>query len=279
MNTSNHAIISEARKALLKAKASPDGILSFESMDSMDVRISTDCIDRCLNFLETMLNAVGGHGFVIEIDNKENDKGSYLRKGKERVQFHVEEELEATPHILTKEEEKKVARKQFLYGSFGMYPKEMYLLQWEPPQFDYRPSGRLIFKIDNISGSGLRQKWCEKPGRTLNDLLPKLILNIVKAAEYLNNERIEWERREREWEEEKRRSEAREFEQKLEEKRIKLLNKLLRNWSEQKKILEFLVYIENEIPANKRTEDFTDWLEWVDIHATRLTPTAEIDLE
>ena len=258
-------IISEAKSQLQNAKANELGILEVKLSPYIDVRIGRGCIERCTELLNVMFAVLEEKklSFLIEKDERDGKSKSYMCRGEDRIQFHIEEELDATPHILTDAEKKKVARKEFLWGRFGNYPREYHLMSWEPPKYDYHLSGRLLLKINNISSSGLRQKWYDKEGQPLEKSLPKIIWGFLAAADYLANKRIEQERYQQAWiKQEQQREEFLQNEQ-LEEERCQRLRRILKRRSEQKELLELVMYIESEVPFDRRTKTFNEWLDWI----------------
>lgn len=269
-----HKLVEATKKRLENAKPDDNGILVTQAKRCLDIRVSDACMDRALNLLNMLFSVLEQRGFSIEIKEEENSirPFTYLELVAEKVQIHIEEKLNSTPHILTDAEKKKVARKEFLYGKYSMYPNEWHMMSWEPPKWDYHPSGQLQFKIDNLQSSGLRQNWSDSAGKPLESLLPTIAYYIIQSAAHLRNRTLEREERDRRWAEEARQREERERQQLEEQKKVEHLDKLLGKWSRREEILQFLTWIDGNIASEERTEEFIQWYGWAESYAQKLNP-------
>jgi hypothetical protein len=272
-----HKLVEATKKQLSHTKSDENGILVTQAKRCLDIRVSGACMDRALNLLNTLFAVLEQRGFSIEIREEENSARACtcLKLAGEEVEVHVEEKLHSTPHTLTAAEKKKLARKEFLYGQYVMYPKEWHLHSWEPPKWDYHPSGELQFKIDNLQSSGQRQNWSDSRRRPLENLLPTIAYHIIQSAAYLRKRTCE--REERDWRlAEEARQRAEQERQRLEElKKVEHLDKLLGQWTKREEILRFLSWVDDNMPSEGGTEDFVQWYEWANSYAQRLNPLAK----
>lgn len=272
-----HKLVETTKKQLRNAKADDNGILVTSAKHCLDIRVSRSCIDRALNLLNTLFAVLEQRGFSVEVKEEEKTTRSltFLKLAGEEVQFHVEEQLNRTPHVLTDAEKKKLARKEALGGNYGRYRTDWQLYSWEPPKWDYGPSGVLQFKIDNLQSSRQRQNWSDSTDRELESLLPTIAYWIIQAAVYLRNRTLEREERERRWAEEARQRAERKRQRLEEQEKVDHLDKLLRQWCKREEVLRFLNWLDDNISSEGRTEDFIRWYEWAKSYAERLDPLAK----
>lgn len=277
-----HKLVEATKKQLKKAKADDNGILVTEAMSCLDIRVSRPCVDRALNLLNTLFAALEQRGFTIE--SKGENKSARrvgparpvtcLKMAGEEVQVHIEEKLNRTTHVLTDAEKKMLAREESPSGRYGRSADYWQLYSWQPPEWDYQPSGQLHFKIDNLRFSGLRQNWSEGTDRQLENSLPAIAYHIIQAIAYLRQQTLERQERERHWVEEERQRAEREQQRLEEQRKAEHLDKLLGRWSRQKEIMRFLGWLDENIPSEERTEDYLEWYEWAKSYAQRLDPLA-----
>lgn len=272
-----HKLVEATKKRLENAKPDDNGILVTQAKRCLDIRVSNDCMDRALSLLNKLFIVLEERGFSIEIKEEEKiiSPLTCLKLDGEAVQIHIEEKLNSTPHILTDAEKKKLARKEFLYGRYSDYPNEWHMMSWEPPKWDYHPSGQLQFKIDNLQSSGLRQNWSDSADRKLESLLPTIAYYVIQSASYLRNRTLEREARDRRWAEEARKRAEYERQQLEEQKKVEHLDKLLAKWSKREEILQFLAWIDGNIADDESTDEFIQWYEWAKNYAQKLNPLAK----
>lgn len=281
----SNKLVEATKKQLRSAKADDNGIVITGGKHCLDIRVTKSSIDRALGLLNTLFAVLEQRGFSIEIgeDKKTTRSITFLKYAGEKVQIHVEEPLNRTPHVLTDAENKKLTKKEALHsnsGNYSGYRNDWHLYSWEPPKWDYSPSGQLQFKIDNLQSSRQRQNWSDSTEGTdkqLESLLPIIAYWIIQGAAYLRNQTLERQERERRWAEEARQKAERERQRLEEQERIDHLEKLLKQWSKREEIMQFLSWLDVNISDDRRTEDFTRWYEWAESYAQRLCPLTKTD--
>jgi hypothetical protein len=293
----SNKLVEATRKQLRKAKADDNGILVTQGKQCLDVRVTRPSMDRSLNLLNTLFAVLEQRGFSIELQEAEKPTRflTCLKLAGEEVQVHLEEKLDRTEHVLTHAEKKKLSRKEALssrsgssggfgsYGGYGNYSSysrsadDSGIYWWEPPKWDYHPSGQLRFEIDNLQSSGQRHNWSDSSCRQLESLLLEIAYHIIQAAEYLKKQALELEGRKRRWAEEERQRADRELQRLEEQRKADHLEKLLGQWSKQGEIMQFLSWLDGNMPAEDRTEDFIHWYEWAKSYAQKLNPLAKKD--
>lgn len=100
-------------------------------------------------------------------------------------------------------------------------------------------SGRLALKIGGPDRVGGRRTWADGKQQRLEQCLNKFIEGLIRIAETPKAERLEDERRQREWEE-RQRQRAEEYRQQAEEKRRseQLLDQIDR-WDRSRRIRDY----------------------------------------
>ncbi len=276
--TDCHKLTAITEKRFKNSKPHSFGVLLPNSNRHLDIRVCKNSLNRALRIFDAIIRAAENRGFSIVLKEVQNKFITVFQVHGEKIHVHIEEKPAREPHQLSDIEKDKLRRKQKYEknGSSGMSWSEYSdVMFWRPPQYDYFPSGNLFFKIDNLLWSGTQQTWSDGKTQRLEDLLNKIMVGLVAAAEHFKIERAEKERREKEWEE-RRKILEREKEERIEEQRkIQKLKDQANAWDEYKKMKAYIEVLKKTASDQKTKE----WIDWAEGYLTKNSPIKVSDYE
>jgi len=148
------------------------------------------------------------------------------------------------------------------------------------PNYKHDPNGKLALKIKSFFPGQTRKTWSDGKRQRIENCLNAFVLELIRGAERKRLERIESDRREKEWKAEQLRREEEARRRELEMAKLFDLDSRVTDWNHAASILEFAKSVEDS--AISRGEDTSPaselglWLAWVRDHAHRLK-TAAVD--
>lgn len=225
----------------------------------LDIAVSPDRLDRALRIMDALIKALETRGFEVSVvhlyphRSYEHIATQVLVFG-EAFQFNLQEHVDRTQKPMTRSS---------IFGS----------------KYEYRPSGRLILRIETyIEG---RKNWSDGSRQRVEGCLNDFIALLVEEAAIKRAERAEQERRKRLEEEERRRREEAELRREEEEARIQALIKGAEAWERSRQIRAYLKAVKEQaiekygqIASGSKIEQ---WLTWAEQQANRLDPLSSID--
>ncbi|MGE5546435.1 MAG: hypothetical protein ACM33T_06035 [Solirubrobacterales bacterium] len=251
-----HPLVRATEAALLKqAKKDPDGMLYAWGDGVLDVRgIGVKGMDRALLILDVIAKAVEARGHEIVFR-----KGKpCVKVGKHEVEFYLSDLHETHPHVVTAEE--KVRQK-----------KEPW---FTPSKYESRPSGNLVFHLDDQYAGAPRKSWRDGKRQRLDNLLDDIVEAFEIAAACIQAREDRWERERQESAERERRRHILEQRQREENARVESFVKAAENWDLGKKLDAYADAVEQS--AKMRGEDAAPevqrWLAWARAKAAQLDP-------
>lgn len=180
-----HPIVDQAFQKLKKVKPDSQGFLDLPRGKWLAIKISPQLLQRAVQLMDTLFKAAEHRGRKVGLRVGEQG-GAVIEVGGEPVGVRLEEETDRVKHVVTPADQARAKRDPW----------------FKIPEFDQVPSGRIMFVIDNASGG--RRKWAEGTRWKQEQRIEKLLTGIETAAAAIKQERLEWERRQKEWDEEKR---------------------------------------------------------------------------
>lgn len=128
--TDPHRLIDRTSKSLRGAKANDHHIVRPRAKHCLDVEITKGSIDRAMRVMDALIKAFEQRGFEVTVGEQEQTQVTILG---ETLGIHLEERIQRVPHVMTSQEEKRVARDPYYH--------------FQIPDFDYQPTGKLTFSI------------------------------------------------------------------------------------------------------------------------------------
>lgn len=173
-----HPMTKAVGKKLEKARADQFGAVTCAIPGAFRVRAPRESIDRALALIDALAVAFDARGLPIEKGPENGTAG--VRVGGQLLRLSLEETSSRQVHRAT-EAEKEVIRR----GGYN-----------SAPLYDFRPSGNMTLKIENVWQAGVQASWRDTPARRLEDRLNEVVAGLYRAAHAIDlKDRVEAERR------------------------------------------------------------------------------------
>lgn len=248
-----HPVVAQARAHYEKAGHADDRRGDPHRPRVLELRVSPASLHRALRLADALFKAAEARGHKMML--KPGDYGgACVVVGDQPVRVSLEERFERVPHEITKAEQ--AARKRNPYVLI--------------PTHDARPTGELTFLVQNVASA--RGRWSEGERWKQEDRIGAVLAGIEAAAIKLRAERLEWERREREWQAaEERRQREQEWREKL--------DRHLAGWRLARDIRALVAELRQVVAMADGAEsdgDLDAWLSWALRYADRIDPVAAL---
>lgn len=222
--------LAATRRAIEKARPDGQGFAAIQGAGLVPLRIAPASIDRALSILSRLLALAESQGYRPRI----TDAGLALAIDDETVSFGIEERAQNVPHEPTAAELKQAADHE-RWGFSGT--------PW--PKYDHVPSARLALTIHENSYGGLRRNYADGKTRTLEDLLPDVIVGCAEHAAMIKERRRADEERARRWKEAEARRARTAAHQAREKRRLEFAEAVHAQLVQRGKLSAVLVHLEN----------------------------------
>jgi hypothetical protein len=275
-----HKLIAAARK-LLRGREDSDGYLSCRDVSCINVCVTKGSLDRALRIMDAILRAIERLGYPVEVtrplsqEEREYqrhtfgnvpDNATRVLVAGEWIEFGISERLNSVR--IPAEPPKWIKGKE----------RESWL-QSGYQTTRHMPSGALALKITNCEYIGIRTTWRDATHQRVDKCLGAFVAYLPIAAEAKRLDRLEKERRAREWEEEKRRKEEARARAQKEAEREKRLQEEIRDWRLARDTRAYVAEIRALLASNgpvKASSALLDDIEWMDAFAERIDPVRTI---
>ena len=254
---SAHPLVIRTRKILQAVKPHRWSSISTariyaDQPEYLDVKVSKGALDRALRIMQALIDGLSTKGYTVTVKEKDptNHRSTwdtYVSIQGEPVQFWLEEPTEIIERTLTPKEMKE-----------GPHSTKSYV-----------PTGRLIFMIKHYR-DGARTKWslpAEDAG--VGGMLASFVDGLIDSAKVGRVNRLEYEKRAREYAENTRRiNEA--------EEAIRNLKQNAAAWEQVQKLREFLAAVNvaaiRKSGAVDPTSKLGRWLTWAKSYVDSVDP-------
>lgn len=255
-----HREVEKALRSLRGARKGEWGVLVPRAARRLDIRVTAGCLDRALRIMDAVLKAAETLGHRVAI-TAEPPQRACLQVNGEEIRFSLQEQLERVAHRSTPDDRfKAIAQSWF-----------------QPPKFDYVPTGRLQLKIESSDGG--RNRWSDGKRRTLEDHLGHFLRGLTLAAEARVAGRAraaEYEQRRREETERRIEADRRRWEEK---RREEALLRQVRDWITARDVRLYLIELRKAarvmVPSNLGVDSAESWISWAASYAQRLDPVSQ----
>jgi hypothetical protein len=132
-----HPVARATLQRLKSQKPNEYGCLVCAGSDIFSVSVSPTQLDRALRILNAIVRASEERGFLVQ----KGETSGYLQVDTERINFSLYEKIDRIPHQQTPAEAVRAAKERKSSPTLSEYRP------WWQPQWDYRPSGRLILEL------------------------------------------------------------------------------------------------------------------------------------
>ncbi len=232
--------------------------------DMLSICVTPASVERAIRLMDAFLEKCKAAGCpVSNSQDKEGNWSSTAQVDKQRVRFHLQENVKQIDHVLTPEE--KASKKKYPQLSHG-------------PRFDYLPTGTFRLLLGSHRwGSEFRRKWNDTKRRNLEAILDKIVESVPVVAQLQQAEDDRWDRIEQENQEKERlRYEEQARQRKLKEE-LDILMDQANRWSQSRLIREYVGAAREMVEKRGKIEpgsEAEDWMNWALGHADRIDPLA-----
>ena len=258
-----HKLVARTETRLRKAKPGTRGLVRPKGKGVLDVWVSPDSIDRTLRIMDALVKALEARGFSVSVDDNEK-RSTRVTVLDETFAICMEEDYERQEKEKTPEQAAQDA-----------------VFRWRSsrPEYEYMPTGRLALLIKGTRVRGMRHRWGDGKKQRVENCLNKFVMGLINMAVAERAERLESERRHRQWEEEWRKERERQRRLEEEQRRIKALCSAATAHHEAQKIRAYVDAVREAVIEREGQIDpigpMVCWLRWATRQADRLDPIAE----
>jgi hypothetical protein len=175
-----HPMTKAASKCLERARPDQFGAISCAIPAAFRVRVPRESVGRALRIIDALAKAFDARGLTIERGGEKSSAA--VRVAGQALRLSLEETSSRQVHRAT-EAEKAEARRRGHSSA---------------PLYDFRPSGVMTLKIDNIWQAGVQSSWRDTPARRLEARLNEAVAGLYRAAHAIEvGERKQAERQRR----------------------------------------------------------------------------------
>jgi len=237
------------------------GILRLRTSGCLNVSVGRQSVGRAMRLMDALIKALGAQGSMVTVVERDRARQTCVKLLDETIEIELREVVNRT-------------EKQFTAAQMREREKSYWLR--DRKEYEFFPSGNLVFNILTYCGEGVRKVWSDGKRQRLENCLGSVVAGLRLAAEGVKTLRLERERREREWHEKERRRLEDQERRRKEEERIKNLEKLVANWDQSRKIREFVAAVEKAMAEAKEngitTPDLSEWFSWARGYADSIDP-------
>lgn len=245
-HASASTIVRDVRLLLRNGRSEGDGTLVPGRKGRCSVRVTRSCLPRALALLKTLVGAVRHVGYDLAFE----DGLLKVMVADDSMDLLIRERVVRRPHVAD--------------------PEEMW-----PRKFDLKPTGELCVSVEGRWIS-TRTLWNESAGRPSEQLVPRVLAGILRAAASMRDASLAQERRMAEYREARRLEEEREAHRAAERQRIEHLDGLVEGWDRSRRIHAFLDAVERGSCSFTQPRSWPGnpggWFEWARRYADHLDP-------
>jgi hypothetical protein len=255
----SHALVVRTEKLLAQGKETEKKLIAPKNGALPHLLVSREQIPRALRIINALFLALEERGQSVSWSKEEEAILTLVVDG-ETVRFCVLEITESLRHVLTPEEQKR---------------------PWTAPKWDYKLTGKLQFRVDNLPYSGgVRGTWSDGKYQRLEKCIGDFIVALRVAAAAIKKNRQETEERERRWEEERKQQEEQRRKAAEHKRKAEFVTELIRNWEEAQNVRTFVKALAEcagklELSEEEKSE-IQQVVDWTTGYAEFLDPLSDL---
>ena len=220
--------------------------------ESFEVSVGPENIDRAAAILQTLHNGLKKRGYYIGENPADPKKSRDYRQREEHPIYAIVLDEYISFKITETSKRRDLSEEE---------RKRRY------ERYQYTPSGQLTFEILNAPhGNSIRTKWQDRKLIRVEKEIQDIIINMIKTATMLKEERAQRIKQEEIWAVEREKRRLQEKEKKIEEARVENLIKEADRMVRIKQIKEYIELIstigKERLGDDYPESDFSKWVEW-----------------
>jgi hypothetical protein len=268
-----HKLVALSAKLLQRTKPF-NGVVRVRDRRCLDVAVSPGALDRALRVMEALVRAIEERGLELEVTNvhTEDARGGYAEPREGEPPSNVTRVRVAGEWIQFSLAE-KIAQKRPPPPPAPAHLRGAHADIWQslqrPPR-EYEPTGILTLAMTGRSG------WRDGKRRRVEDCLNEFVSSLYVQADAIKTNRIEQERRKKEWEREQERRWKEQRRQEEEARRAKELEGVIGQWRYAHDVRAYVAEARQMVADAELTmnEDspFNKWLQFASSYAEKIDP-------
>lgn len=172
-----HPMTKALAKRMEKARADQYGGITCAIPAAFRVRVPRESIDRALGIIDALAVAFDARGLAIEKGSESGTAAVWV--GGQLLRLSLEETSSRHVHRATEAERDAIRRRGYSSA----------------PLYDFRPSGNMMLKIENIWQAGVQSSWRDTAARRIENRLNEVVAGLYRAAHAIDIK--EWKEAER----------------------------------------------------------------------------------
>src|SRR3984885_9545149 len=255
----SHDLVTRTEKLLASGKEHEKKLVVPKGGTLSHLLVSREQMARALRIMNALFLALEERGHSISWP-KEEEAALTLGIDGETVRFCVLEITESLRHVLTPAEQK--------------HP-------WRAPRWDYKLTGRLQFRVDNLPYSaGVRGTWSDGKCQRLEKCIGDFIIGLRVAAAAIKKNRQETEERGGRGEEERKQKEEQRRKAAEHKRKAEFVTGLMRNREEAENVRTFVNALAEcagklELSSEEKG-DIQQVVDWTTKYADFLDPLSDL---
>ena len=256
-----HKLVKITSRSLQGAKPNERHLVRPRAKGCLDIEIAKSSIGRAMRIMDSLIKALLSRGYEVRL-SEDGETIQFIILG-EPLGIRLEEKPQCQEHVLTPQEEKRIARDSWY--------------RYQLPNYDYTPIGKLGLTIKGRRLWDQRVSWNDGKVQRIEHCLNAFIAGLIKSAGKIRTERLQEEKEEREREARRLRNEEIRRKQKIEQARLDHLMQQTQDWRKAQQIRAFIdeVMSRGQLKVGDEVLGSNEWIKWAQVQANRFDPTVE----
>ena len=237
-----HPLIKEYQDYLIKKKVRylDRGRINPKREKLITIKVSPNLLIRGLRLMNSFLELAKAKGWPVKINEGYNNYETILTVDEEDVAIELVEKLQMKDRVRDENDTYDWGGKEWL------------------------PTGILLFRITNVSWSGVRQNWTDGKRTPIEKRLESFCSGILAASKLLKEKKTERELTNQRYEAERQKAQEAELLRHQEKVNIQALEEKALLWEKTTRIRNYLNAVEEKAKQNCSANDekFKEWLKW-----------------
>jgi len=250
-----HRLVEKTIKALRNAHPDRRRLLALIHRHSLPIEVSRQTSDRALRIMDALIKAIEKRGHEFEL-TREPKRAMLVKIQDQTLRVSLRERVFRTEYAPRAEE----VNREGLHG-------------WSSaPRLDYEHSGRLMFRIHDLYGTGLQQTWGDGHSKRIEQCLGRIVVGLEAAARTMLERHLLWEHQSEErevgWKSEEEVRRQKEHDVQL----VEDLKQEAASWRAAEEVRAFVRAAQATTAVRVSSAQFEQWTAWANSVADDLDP-------
>ena len=256
----SHLLVARTEKLLAQGKENDAKLLVPKKGTASHLYVSHEHLPRALRIMNALFLALEERGHSISWPKEEEATLSLGIDG-QTVSFCLKETTDSVRHAPTPEEAK--------------HP-------WMAPKWDYKLTGKLQFRIENVPSwmGPMRSTWSDGKLQRLEKCLGDIVVGLKVVAGAIKKHKRDIEERDKRWEEERKQEQERKRRAEEHKRKAEFIAEMMRNWEDAQRLRTFVKALAErstqlELPDGEK-QNVQQVVDWTAKYAEFLDPLTDL---